>query len=275
MSERIAFAEHFIQTHSQNAARVMEELSAEVVGSFIEAIPDSISLSVLTSMLPYHAAKCLETIPRDTAAKYLAQLNPKQAASILRQSIEATRTELIHSLPRLQASRLSRLLSYPRTLVGAWMDPVILSLRVETRVGEAKKRIFTEKYDYRIIFTVDIDNRVVGSVFLVELLKFSKDQASINDITQSTVNPIFASTTLDRAINADGWSDSDVLPVIDREEKLVGVLRFADLREALNRPSPDVHASTDSNNLLGITEFCCLRLADLIVTTLAKEKVQI
>ena len=275
MSERIAFAEHFIQTHSQTAARVLEELSDEAVGSFIGAIPDSISLSVLTSMLPYHAAKCLETIPRNTAVKYLAQLNPKQAASILRQSIEATRTELIHLLPRFQASRLSRLLSYPRTLVGAWMDPVILSLPVETRVGEAKKRIFAEKYDYRIIFTVDIDNRVVGSVSLVELLKFSNDQASINDITQSTVNPIFASTTLDRAINADGWSDSDVLPVIDREEKLVGVLRFADLREALNRPSPDVHASTDSNNLINITEICCLRLADLIVTTLAKEKEQI
>ncbi len=275
MSERIAFAEHFIQTHSQTAARVLEEISDEAVGNFIGAIPDSISLSVLTSMLPYHAAKCLETMPRDTAAKYLAQLNPKQAASILRQSIEATRAELIHSLPRLQASRLSRLLSYPQTLVGAWMDPVILSLPVETRVGEAKKRIFTEKYDYRIIFTVDIDNRVVGSVSLVELLKFSKDQASINDITQSTVNPIFASATLDRAINADGWSDSDVLPVIDREEKLVGVLRFANLREALNRPSPDVHASTDSNNLVNITEICCLRLADLIVTTLAKEKEQI
>ncbi len=275
MSERIAFAEHFIQTHSQNAARVLEELSAEAVGSFIGSIPDSIGLSVLTSMLPYHAAKCLETMPRDTAAKYLAQLNPKQAASILRQSIEAARTELIHSLPRLQASRLSRLLSYPRTLVGAWMDPVILSLPVETRVGEAKKRIFTEKYDYRIIFIVDIDNRVVGSVSLVELLKFSKDQVSINDITQSMVNPIFASTTLDRAINADGWSDSDVLPVIDREEKLVGVLRFADLREALNTPSLDVHASTESNNLVNITEICCLRLADLIVTTLAKEKEQI
>ena len=275
MSERIAFAEHFIQTHSQTAARVLEELSDEAVGSFIGAIPDSISLSVLTSMLPYHAAKCLETIPRNTAVKYLAQLNPKQAASILRQSIEATRTELIHLLPRFQASRLSRLLSYPRTLVGAWMDPVILSLPVETRVGEAKKRIFAEKYDYRIIFTVDIDNRVVGSVSLVELLKFSKDQASIIDIRQSTTNPIFASTTLDRAINADGWSDSDVLPVIDREEKLVGVLRFADLREALNRPSPDVHASTDSNSLVNITEICCLRLADLIVTTLAKEKEQI
>ena len=50
---------------------------------------------------------------------------------------------------------------------------------------------------------------------------------------------------------------------------------LADLREALNRQSPDVHASTDSSNLVGITEFCCLRLADLIVTTLAKEKEQI
>ena len=86
---------------------------------------------------------------------------------------------------------------------------------------------------------------------------------------------VISSTTLDRAINADGWSDSDVLPVIDREEKLVGVLRFADLREALNRPSLDVHASTDSNNLVNITEICCLRLADLIVTTLAKEKEQV
>ena len=272
MSERIAFAQHFIQIHSQNAARVMEEMSAEVVGSFIEAIPDSVSLSVLTSMLPYHAAKCLETIPRDSVAKYLAQLKPKQAASILRQSIEATRKELMLSLPRLQASRLSRLLSYPRTLAGAWMDPVILSLPVETRIGEAKKRIFSEKYNYRIIFIVDIDHRVVGSVSLVELLKFSKDQASINDITQSTVNPIFASMTLEHAINADGWSDSDVLPVIDREEKLVGVLRFADLREALNRSSHNVHASTDSKNIVNITEICYLRLADVMVTTLAKER---
>jgi Mg/Co/Ni transporter MgtE len=272
MSERLQLAAHFIGNHGQPAARALEALPADIAGSLIDTISDPLSLAALKSMLPYHAAKCISALAPAAGSKYLAALPPREAAAILRHTKEASRKDLIDLLPRRQAVRVSLILGYPQSLVGAWMDPLTLSLPTTSTVADAKKRITNEGYDHGTVFIVDENNKVRGSVSLVHLLLQAKDDIPLSALREDVPDALHGSLTLERAFDAKGWSGNDVLPVIDRNDRFIGVLRYAELRRALIKPSIAAHAADGGDNLLGITEACYLGLADLMATTLAEDR---
>jgi len=271
MSERLQLAEHFVASHGKSAARALEELPADIAGCLIDTISDPMSLSALKSMLPYHAAKCITAIPAPAGSKYLAAMPPRDAASILRHTDEVSRKNLIDLLPRRQAVRVSLILGYPQSLVGAWMDPLTPSLPVSNIVADAKKRIANAGYDHSIVFIVDDDNKVRGSVSLARLLLRAKDDMSLSTLMENGPRGVLASTSLERAFADQGWAAYDTLPVIDRNERFIGVLRYAELRAALTRPSIANRTAGGGDDLLGITEACYLGLADLMAATLADD----
>ncbi len=271
MSERLRLAEHFIDTHGRAAARALEELPAEIAGSLIDAIADPLSLSSLKNMLPYHAARCLVAMAPDAGSKYLASLAPRDAAAILRHMEARAAEERVALLPKRQALRVSLIMGYPQSLVGAWMDPLALTLPVTGTVGDARTRLRNEGYEHSVVFIVDDENRVRGSVSLVELLLRADDATSLSTLMVDEFDFLLASSTLERALDDKGWFGADILPVIDRGGGIIGVLRFGVLRRALIR-SPGVEQEQDEvGGLLGISEACYLGLADLLAVSLATE----
>ena len=272
MSERLLLAEHFITNHGQPAARTLEALPADVAGGVIDAISDPLSVTALKAMLPYHAARCLLAIGPESAARYLAVLPVGEAAAILRHTDPEARKKLVDLLPRQKAVRVALILGYPQSLVGAWIDPITLTLPITATVGDAKTRVANEGYEYDTIFVVDDGNRLRGAVSLVLLLLRSRDDVSLSTLIRRTPDAVRASTTLERAADAKGWSQNDLLPVTDRDDRFIGVIRFAELRRALQKPAIAQRAAERGDNLMGITEACYLGLADLLATTLADNR---
>ena len=266
------FAQYFVQHHPQAAARAIEKLPADSAGEFIDRIDDSSSETVLMSLLPYHAAKCIESLSDETAARYLTKLNPRAAARIMRQVTEVRKDKLLNLIPRHKALHIAVILGYPQSLIGAWMDPTVLPLPVTATVSEMRERITTDRYPYTILFAVDDQNHVLGSVSLIDLLRQTKDEKAISNIMRSDISPLFASMTLSRALKDDVWATLDTLPVVDRDQKLVGVLSYNELRQAVNRSSQNREVMQSSQNFLGITESFCLGLAELISTALESPK---
>ena len=272
MSERLQLAEHFIDSHGRNAARALEAMPAEVAGGVIDTISDPLSVQALKVMLPYHAARCVLAMPADSGSKYLAALTVREAAAILRHTGEEARKNLLDLLPRQRAVRVALILGYPQSLVGSWMDPITLSLPITGTVADARTRIKNEGYSHGTIFVVDDGNRIRGSISLVRLLLQAREEESLSALMQTAVEPVRASMTLERAFDAAGWLENDLLPVTDRDDRFIGVIRYAELRRALAKPSIADRAAERGDNLMGITEACYLGLADLLATTLADNR---
>lgn len=270
MSERLNFVQHYIESKNQDAARAMEELPADIVGSLLEELPEAAAITALTSMLPYHASICLQTLESAVAIKYLTQLTPGSAASILRCFNRAQRSDLLRQLPRRQSLFISLTMNYSQQLVGAWMDPDIQSLPLNATVADARKRISAQNQNYNVAFTVSTDNTIHGSVSVVSLLQHPDEKTKIATLAQTDTNAIFASTRLKRAVNDENWARSDVLPVVDRQRKLIGALRFLDLLHAVNSQEQTTKPAVGDNNFLGFTEFCYVGLADLVSMSLAE-----
>jgi len=267
-SETLKFAEHFAKNHSYEAAQVIENLPTEASGEFLNAISDRASESVLAAMLPYHAAKCIEAMRSTPAARYLADITAQASSRILRQVSVETRQKLLAAMPRHKALHVSLILSYPQSLVGAWMDPAVFPLAAHESVKNARSKITDQHYSHGVIYAVDDNNCVRAAVSLIALLQCKNDDISLKSVSSDTAAPIFASTTVGKAIRPEIWGNHDILPVIDRERQLVGVVRYGDLRRATGTPPSKNFTSHDDRNLLGITESFCLGLAEMMKTTL-------
>ena len=268
MSERMKFVQHFIESNSQTAVKAMEELPTEVLSSLLEELDSSTALSALTSMLPFSASAGLQRVNSETAIKFLSSMNSGNAASILRCYPSSERTEVLRKLPRRQSTLISMTLNYSQQLVGAWMDADIQPLPLSATVAEARKRIANQSQNYNIAFTVNSDNSVHGSVSVVDLLQNPDENLQIATFADSEILPISASSRLRAAVNHESWGRSDVLPVVDRQTKLIGALRFMDLLRAINSQGDEKRTVTTQGDFLGFTEMCYAGLADVVSVTL-------
>ena len=268
MSESLKLTEYFVGHHSDLAIDAIQQMPANTAGELIEAFEDSLSILTLKNMLPTAAIRCLQTVPQASAIRYLNRLNAKDAAAILRYASEPFRKTLLGELNRRHALSISILLRYPKTLVGAWMDTVAVSLQADTLISEARIQVIDGSYVYGDIYVVSSHNEVLGSVPLIELLQHENTEDAVSKIMKPISKPIVASLTLEQGVEWESWLEQDTLPVVDQDRKLVGIVRFVDLWGALvDTPTtePDDESGAD---VFGIVEVYCIRLADLLTAML-------
>ncbi len=269
MSERMQFVKYFIESQSQDAARAIEELPADIMGSLLEELPDATALTALTAMLPYRASVGIRALDPSTAISYLSRLPPNSAASMLRCIDKERRDELIRQLPKPKSLLIAMTMNYSQQLVGAWMDPDIKPLPVNTTVADARNRIESQSQKYNIAFTVNSDQTIQGAVSVVDLLQYPDEYTLITTLIQEGVGAISASSRLKRAIHDSRWGSSEVLPVVDRQNKLIGAIRFIDLITALNSQEESERKNVGNVEFLGFTESYYVGLANLVSMTLA------
>ncbi len=269
MSERMQFVQYFIESKNEDAARAIEQLPADIMGSLLKELPDATALTALSAMLPYYASIGIRALDPSTARGYLTRLPPNNAASILRCIDKKQRDELIRQLPKPKSLLITMTMNYSQQLVGAWMNPDIQPLPVNATVAEARNRIESQNQNYNTAFTVNHDQTIQGCVSVVDLLQYPDRNSLITALIQEGVGAISASSRLKQAINDSRWASIEVLPVVDRQNKLIGAIRFIDLITALNRQEDTQRQDVSENEFLGFTESCYVGMANLVSMTLA------
>ena len=238
MSEKFDIAQHFVAVNPQAAARALEELASPHASGFIDAVPDNHSVRILASMLPYHAARCVSYLSHEAAARYLASLQPRTVANILRYVTTEKRSQVLAHLPRRIASPVLIILNYALSMVGAWLEPAVLALPHDCTIGEAKTRLQNEGYvDFHRVYVVNDREMLLGFVKLTKLIQAS-DSHPLDGLLEPALHRLRASASLEAALDDPGWLESDYLPVVDRRDRFLGVIRYAGLRAALTRPIP-------------------------------------
>ena len=274
MSGRFALAQQYVEVYPQAAARVLEAAVPTLASTFIDSVADKNSSSLLASMLPFHAGKCVSQLSPTVAARYLAELEPRSAVAILRHVPQDTRDSILENIPRRVAARIYLILNYSLSMLGAWVDPTVLTLPVDCSVGDARARLKNEGYaDFHRIYVVSDGQGLQGYVRLVRLIQ-AEEADLISSFLEPAANVLSATSSLDVAMGNVGWLENDYLPVLDRRGKFLGVLRYAALRAAASQPRSATEDTDVSGTFMDLAESCYLGLAEIMSTSLAIEKSQ-
>lgn len=223
----------FVSGHPGEAARVLEGLPAPEVSALLAGLPSRVAAPVMTAMLPTTSARVLGVLDDPSALELLAASGVQSAVSILRYVAEPRRSDLIAALPTATATASRLLLGYSDDSVGAWADPDALALPADVTAGEAIARIRNDRHmDANLVHVVTADQQLLGQVSLTNLLR--AQESSVLTVLMTPARDVLpGAMPVSGAETHSGWKRSSVLPVVERGDRLIGVLHAGRLAEAL------------------------------------------
>lgn len=254
-NKKIDLALAFLESQPAVAAYVLEQQSMEEVASFFNDIPHTYAAPVLEKMLPQYTAKLCLLLEPTLCAGVLAQMEISLAAAILRHSSQEMRKKILILLPEKTKIACKLLLNYSEDSVGAWMVAHVATLPNDCTAGDALKRLASEEasVDSDAIYVVDRERHLQGLISSAALLRANPD-TSITSVMQKKPAILQGRASLFSIKNHDGWTSYDTLPVMNRTNQLVGMLRHVDLRKGLDQITTTIHTPHGGDPITNICE---------------------
>jgi magnesium transporter len=142
---------------------------------------------------------------------------------------------------------IKNLLDFNESLVGSIMNNDFISIPANFTIKNAIKRVVSLAPDIEFIHNVYITDEagyLKGAMSLKELISAGYDQTQLMEDLMST-NLIFVTplTDVEDAIEIMKNYDFLLLPVVDKNQKLIGIVSFDDILEALNEESDEDYSS--------------------------------
>ncbi len=141
---------------------------------------------------------------------------------------------LMHSDPEMRKS-INEILKYPEDSTGSIMTTEFVDLKQSMTVADALKRIRRtglDKETINICYVIDDNRHLIGLLSIRTLLLAEEDDV-IGDIMETNI--VSASTLDDQEVTARNLSKYDflALPVVDTENRLVGIVTVDDAMDVL------------------------------------------
>jgi magnesium transporter len=222
----------FIEHHPDDAVQLLERLPAAEVAELLSRHPITVTTNVWERLSPDIAMRALDALTQTKMAEVLHQMDPTRAAAMLSIRDPEVREDYLKLLPQAQVAELNAILTHPVDSAGALMDPRVLLLRADTTVREALSRIRSlRRRGVRMLFVVDADNRLAGQVDIQDLATATAAThlEEIQRPVRAMVNAIAPREDVVDLLERYRLTD---LPVVDAEQRLIGVVRYANLMAA-------------------------------------------
>lgn len=199
------------------AADTFALMDADEQELLIRGFSDNELKEVFDELYVDDAADIVEEMPANVVKRILANTNPDTRKII------------------------NEILKYPEDSAGSLMSVEYISLRPKMTVGEAIKRIRRTITNAETIYTcyVTDDNRHFLGYISVKNLLLSGEDEVIEEIMETT--PIYVKTTDDKEDVAKkmGRYDFAIMPVVDEETRLVGIVMFDDALDVIQEETTE------------------------------------
>ena len=238
-----------VERYPSEAAVRLEEWHPQDVARLLEGQRPAIAAQTLGALRADFAADVIELLSPPAASAALAILEPSVATSLVSRLEPDARAERLAGLDERLARELIALMSYPPGVAGSIMDPRVTGFRPEATAGQVLTRIRAlRQRAIHSVFIVDPEGRLTGSVDLQDLA-LAGPGVRLDELARSSPPRVQALAPHEELIAlADEWKLSSI-PVVDISDRLIGVIRYDDLRSATQRD-----ATADLQTMVGVSK---------------------
>ena len=193
------------------AAETFAELEPEWQEHLIRGFSDSELHEVVNELYVDDAADLVEEMPANVVKRILAQTDPQMRKQV------------------------NEILRYPEDSAGSIMTTEYVSLRPQMTVRDAIARIRRTGVDKETIYTcyVTEERRLLGTVSVKDLLLQTDDDTPVAQIMDENVISVHTLTDQETVAQMLSHYNFLALPVLDQEERMVGIVTFDDAMDVL------------------------------------------
>jgi len=212
--------------------RFLQETPIDNQAEIFSYLPTEEQVRLVKGVGRPHMAKLIERMSHDDRAALLRHLDPSVTEAILRLIDDAERRDI------------ASLVNFPEDTAGAIMTTDYAWLPANITVEESLERLRLMAPDRETIYYVYLvdENRRLQGVVSLRTLILSPRKDILADIMETQIVTVKVTDPKDRVAQSMARYDLLAIPVVDKEDKLVGIVTHDDAMDAVvSAATEDVH----------------------------------
>jgi magnesium transporter len=242
------------QIHASDWADMIQQLDDDELGRLIDLVPGEARVQILAELDPAAAAELLESGTVRHSASILSEMDPDDAADVIGEMEDDRAGKVLAALSEADSTTLRELLAYPEDTAGALMTPEFVAIAPTLRADqaiEALRAIAADTEVVNYVYVLDKQDILLGVLSLRNLV-LAQPSALVHDLMIAPAVSI--SVRSDSQTAAELLRDRNLLalPVVDEDQRLVGVITHDDALEVIEDELADDYfklAGTDADEM--------------------------
>ncbi len=212
-------------------ADLMESLDKRDRVVFFRILPREFSAATFAHFEPEQQNALLLEMTDDEARQLLANLAPDDRTALLDELPGQATQQLLNLLSPQDLKEARFLLGYPEESVGRIMTPDYLAVRPHWTIGQALdhiRKMGRQSETINVIYVTDPGWKLLDALDL-QLLILSDPDLRVSDIMDKSFIAVSAFDDREEAVQVIQKYDKTVLPVVDSDGILLGIVTVDDL----------------------------------------------
>lgn len=232
---------------------VMHDLEARGRAVTFRLLNKELALEVFESLDVELQEELVTSFAENEVIALFSELEPDDRVRLIEELPARVIKKLLNSLSREERVKTAELMGYAPETAGRIMTPEYVRFRQGDTVADALKKIRQmdeEKETLYTLYVTDNERHLIGGVSLLSIV-ISQPDLKIEQLMNP--NPVRVSTSTDQEEVAQILHQNDLLtvPVVDGENRLVGVVTFDDAIDVIEEETTeDIFGKAGLNILL-------------------------
>lgn len=239
---------NYIRKHPAEVAAALEGNPVTTVKSFIETLPDT----EFGYLMPYLSMKYMTAVTdkiNDRVIEFLCQRQPPYVVFRIYTTLsDAEQANFLPLLPRRFRWYLKYLSTQSTNAISTLMTYDFLSLPEETKIEDARKSLRYTRQKVLALYSHDEKNKITGEINIQDVYT-TKRHLSLADCDKSIRHALPPSALIEDVINLKIWSKKTVIPIVDHDQHLLGIVSLNTLFEEIvrkeNEAAMSIHESAE------------------------------
>jgi magnesium transporter len=227
--------------HEADVGDLIEALDPELRPRLVELMGHDFDFSALTEVDDTVREEILEELATQTVAEGVRELDSDDAVAILADLPKDEQTEILEQLPAHERVALERSLLYPENSAGRRMQTEFIAVSPSWTVGQTidYMRETADLPDrFWELYVTDPDRRLKGAVALDRLLR-TKRPVPIPELVEEELRSVRVTDDQEDVARLFERYDLVSAPVIDENDRLVGVITFDDIVDVIEEEAEE------------------------------------
>lgn len=229
------------ETKSQDIAILFKELTEEEIIVVFRILSKDLAVETFAEMDSDLQEDLIKALTDKELKEVIDELFTDDTVDLIEEMPSNVVKRILRTIPPEERKLINEFLKYPENSAGSIMTDEFVDLKENMTVKEAFDKIRKVSIDKETIYTCYVlseDRKLMGTLTVKELL-LSKMESNIKDLMNTNV--IYGTTLEDQEDVANKLKKYDLLalPIVDNENRLVGIITIDDAIDVLIEESTE------------------------------------
>jgi len=244
--------EIFCEWPPADLAELISDLPEENQVVVFRMLPHNLAGPTFEYLSRQHQKGLLQAMGREDVARVINEMSPDDRTGLLEELPASAVKELLRLLSPKELQVAQQLLNYPEQSVGRLMTPDFIAIADDWTVQQVLDHVRAHGRDsetINVLYVVDEEGKLIDDIRIREFLVRPLDQ-KVEQIRNQSFVSLRATDLQQHAVDMFRKYDRTVLPVVDSDDKLIGIVTVDDILDVLEKG-----ATKDMQKIGGVTAF--------------------